>query len=57
MKLRSGVWFAVAVVALLGAWFGGNYFYTLWFIVPQKHALLEPGRLNLIGTAANGIHF
>ncbi len=49
MKLRGGIKFVLFVGALLGAWFGGNWAYVKFFILPLSFPPLEPGEVTLFG--------
>jgi hypothetical protein len=51
---RSGIGFALAVVAVLAAWFGGNELYTRLVILPRAYPLLEPGAVNIVGVKLEG---
>ena len=55
-KSRTGVWFAVAVAAVLGLWFGGNELYTRLVIMRRELPRLEPGEVSLIGLKVPGYH-
>lgn len=55
-KSRTGVWFAVAVAAVLGLWFGGNELYTRLVILRRDLPRLEPGEVSLIGLKVPGYH-
>src|SRR5688500_1513254 len=55
-KSRTGVWFAVAVAAVLGLWFGGNALYTHLVILNRDLPRLEPGEVSLIGLKVPGYH-
>jgi hypothetical protein len=53
---RTGVWFAVAVAAVLALWFGGNELYTRLVILRRQLPRLEPGEVSLIGLKVPGYH-
>ncbi|MDQ2986067.1 MAG: hypothetical protein M3R13_05030 [Armatimonadota bacterium] len=55
-KTRAGVWFVVAVAAVIGAWFGSNELYTRFVILPREYPTLEPGNVSLIGLKVPGYH-
>ena len=55
-KVKTGIWFAASVAALIGLWLGGNELYTRLVILPQKFPPLEPGKVSLIGMKVPGYH-
>lgn len=55
-KLRTGIWFVIAVAAVIGLWFGGNELYTRLVILPREYPRLEPGKVSLIGLSVPGYH-
>jgi hypothetical protein len=55
-KKSTGIWFAVAVAAVLGLWFGGNELYTRLVILRRELPRLEPGEVSLIGLKVPGYH-
>jgi hypothetical protein len=55
-RKRTGVWFAVAVAAVLALWFGGNELYTRLVILRRDLPHLTPGEVSLIGLKVPGYH-
>jgi len=55
-KFRTGIWFVLAVVGVLGLWYGGNELYTRLVILPREYPRLTPGRVSLIGLTVPGYH-
>lgn len=55
-KLRTGIWFVIAVAAVIGLWYGGNELYTRLVILPRNYPRLEPGKVSLIGLSVPGYH-
>jgi len=55
-KLRTGIWFVIAIAAGIGLWFGGNELYTRLVILPRDYPRLEPGNVSLIGFNVPGYH-
>jgi len=54
VKLRSGIYFASAVILVLLGWYAANELYARWVILPRKYAPLQPGKVNLIGLRIPG---
>jgi hypothetical protein len=55
-KIRTGIWFVIAVAAVIGLWYGGNELYTRLVILPRDYPRLQPGRVSLIGFSVPGYH-
>ncbi|MER3413221.1 MAG: hypothetical protein C4341_03090 [Armatimonadota bacterium] len=53
-RYRGALTFALAVLALLAAWFGGNWLYAEWSLGGMQFEPLEAGRVNLFGVALSG---
>jgi len=63
MRIPGSVLFVFFVVLAIAAYYGGEWAYVRWFILPRKIEPLEPGKLNILGVdlrneriiVANGI--
>lgn len=53
-RYRGVLTFTVAVLALLGAWFGGNWLYAEWAVGGKEFEPLKAGRVNLFGVELAG---
>ncbi|MEW5883715.1 MAG: hypothetical protein AB1725_05780 [Armatimonadota bacterium] len=53
-RYRGVLTFTLAVLVLLGAWFGGNWLYAEWAVGGMEFEPLEAGRVNLFGIELEG---
>jgi len=53
-RYRGVLTFTLAVLVLLGAWFGGNWLYAEWTVGGMEFERLEAGRVNLFGIELAG---
>lgn len=53
-RYRGALTFTVAVLVLLGAWFGGNWLYAEWAVGKMELVPIEAGRVNLFGVELSG---